>query len=42
MENEIPTGIELVYASLQERKIYRAKIDFTKEELQEIKYHFNI
>lgn len=41
VRNEIPTGVQIVYAALQERKIYKADIDFTSDELRIIRDHFN-
>lgn len=40
VKNEIPTGIRIIYAALQERKIYEADIHFSNEELDLLRDRF--
>lgn len=40
VKNTIPTGFHIVYAALQERKIYEADINFQKEELEYLQNKF--
>lgn len=40
VKNEIPTGFHIIYAALQERKIYEADVNFNQEELNILRSKF--
>lgn len=40
VKNEIPTGFHIIYAAIQERKIYEADVNFSQEELNVLRSKF--